>query len=326
MTAVKVQEAFPGIFLVHLPLPMKPTIVNVYLVRGGDEWALIDTGINSQDSMAALREALDTVGCPPDRLGKIICTHHHPDHFGASKACKELTGATLYLHRVEKECVKAFAFADRLPEAIRFFLVHGIPVHRFVQVPARTEFWSTWYVTAPPDVFIDDGDVIEIGDRTIEVVWTPGHSPGHCVMYLRNERVLIAGDHLLPKITPHVGLVPNSVPNPLKDFLDSQRKVQQLDVELVLPAHGGPFRDHRHRAKQIIQHHHSRLQEIFDIVRREARTGYDVARRVFDFNSDSPLSYQFPATFEALAHLEYLRHQQRVTREERDAEFFYRAA
>ncbi len=323
----KVREVVPGIFLVHLPLPMKPTIVNVYLIHSGDEWVLVDTGMNGADSIAAFQSAAASVGCRLERLTHILCTHHHPDHFGASKTYKELTGATLYLHRAEYERSQTFLRpATPLEEVVVFFHTHGVPLQRFVNTPRPHEFFAGLYATAAPDVFIDDGDIIRVGDIEIEVIWTPGHAPGHCVMYLRRQRVMIAGDHLLPKITPHVGMTPGSVPNPLADFLDSQRKIQHLEVDLVLPAHGAVFADHRHRANQIIHHHESRLQEIRDAVRRQPRTAYDTARLVFAFDLDSPVSYQFPAMFETLAHLEYLRHQHRVEREEREGLTYYRAA
>lgn len=322
----KVREVFPGIFLLHLPLPMKPTIVNVYLLRSGDEWALIDTGLNSTDSIETFGAALQTVGCPPAKLRKIICTHHHPDHFGTSKTYKEMTGAQLYLHAAEYDRAQSFAPSERPQKAIDFFRSHGIPLHRFAHIPRQHDFWAGLYVTTSPDVFIKDGDVIRVGDLDVEVIWTPGHAPGHCVMYVRQHRIMIVGDHLLPKITPHVGFTPGSVEDPLGDFLDSQRKVQRFEVDLVLPAHGGIFTDHRHRANQIIHHHESRLQEMLDVLRRTPRTGYDVASRAFGFDIESPITYQFPATFETLAHLEYLRHRGRVSRERRDEEIFYRAA
>jgi glyoxylase-like metal-dependent hydrolase (beta-lactamase superfamily II) len=322
----KFREVVPGIYLVHLPLPMKPTIVNVYLLDGGDEWGLIDTGMNSADSIATFKAVLAQVGCAPERLRKIICTHHHPDHFGTSKVYKELTGAQLYMHPAEYARSQTFLPSDRPAEAVQFFLAHGIPLQRFVHVPRPSDIWGGLYVTAPPDVHIDDNDVIDVGTRRIQVVWTPGHAPGHCVMYLPAQRVMIVGDHLLPKITPHVGFAPGSTGNPLADFLDSQRKVQQFDVDLVLPAHGGVFSDHRHRANQIIQHHRVRLQDMLDIARREAHTAYDIARRAFSFDSDSPLTYQFPATFETLAHLEYLRQAGDVVTEKRDEQVFWRAA
>jgi glyoxylase-like metal-dependent hydrolase (beta-lactamase superfamily II) len=326
MADTKVREVSPGVFLVHLPLPMRPTIVNVYLLHSRDEWALVDTGVNTPDSIAAFQAALKEVGCAPDTIRKVICTHHHPDHFGTSKTYKELTGAEVYLNRREYESSQAYGPRQRSDAAIQFFLQHGIPLHRFVNMPSPGEFWANLYKPTVPDHFIDDGDVIPVGDFVVEVISTPGHTPGHCVMYLRHQRVMIVGDHLLPKITPHVGVFPNGPTNPLADFLDSQRKVQRFDVHMVLPAHGGIYPDHRHRANQIIQHHQYRMQEMFDIVRRQARTAYEVAMVAFSLDSDSPPTVQFPATFETIAHLEYLRAMGKVVREDREERVWYRAA
>ena len=306
MSEAKFREVQPGVFLLHLPLPMKPSIVNVYLLRGGDEWLLVDTGMNTDDSKLALREILAEIGCPPARIRTILCTHHHPDHFGASAFLKDLTGAELRMHRVEWEKSLLFAPAERSEMASVFFRSVGIPVDRFLHIPSPAEFWAGMYRTAPPDGHIDDGDVIRLGEREIEVVWTPGHSAGHCVLYLRSEKLMIVGDHLLPKITPHVGYFPGGVPDPLGDFLESQRKVQRFDVEQVLPAHGAVYRDHVHRANQIIQHHQYRMDVMLDILRAKPGPGYEVATKAFNFDHDAPLSYQFPATFETLAHLRHL--------------------
>ena len=201
MPDAKLREVAPGIFVIHLPLPMRPTIVNVTLLHSGDEWALVDTGVNTADSKAALVAALQQVGCAPERIRKLICTHHHPDHYGSSKAYKELTGAEVYLNEREFEASKHYAPQRRSEEAITFFLQHGIPLQRFVKVPSPGEFWAQLYAPTAPDHFINDGDVIRVGEIEIEVISTPGHTPGHCVLYLRRERIMIVGDHLLPKIT-----------------------------------------------------------------------------------------------------------------------------
>jgi glyoxylase-like metal-dependent hydrolase (beta-lactamase superfamily II) len=324
MDETKVREVSPGIFLIYLPLPMRPSIVNVYLLRSADEWALFDTGVSTRDSTAAFEAALKEVGCPPDRLTKIVCTHHHPDHFGTSGVYQQRTGARVYLNRREYQSAQTYAPQRRSAAAAAFFRRHGIPLHSFAHVPSPGEVWGTMYTPATPDQFIDDGDVIQIGAVDVEVITTPGHTAGHCVLYLRRERVMIVGDHLLPKITPHVGIFPGGPLDPLGDFLDSQRKVQRFDVDLVLPAHGGVYRGHRQRADQIIQHHHYRLQEMLDIVRREARTAYEVARLAFGFDIEASLAVQFPATFETLAHLEYLHARNQVVREERDDRVWYR--
>ncbi len=324
MSDAKTRELLPGVFLLHLPLPMKPTIVNVYLLRDGDEWALVDTGMNSGDSLAAFRAALQEVGCAPEQIRQIICTHHHPDHFGASRAHKELTGATLYLHRLEHDRAQTFARQIRSEQAAVFFRSCGIPVERFAHIPSPHEFWSSLYVTAPPDQYLEDGDVLRVGRRELHVVWTPGHSPGHCVLYLPQEKLMIVGDHLLPKITPHVGYFPGGPPDPLGDFLESQRKVQPFDVDLVLPAHGGVYGDHRRRARRIIEHHRYRMREMWDLIRTRPMSAYAIASKAFSFDIDSPLTVQFPATFETMAHLQHLIHLGQVQTAEEEGRVLYR--
>lgn len=313
MSEAKYREVQPGVFLLHLPLPMKPTIVNVYLVRGGDEWALIDTGMNTGDSKHAIQSIFDSIGVSAASIRKIICTHHHPDHFGASAFLQELTGATLYAHPQEYAKSLTFAPANRSEEALVFFKSQGIPIERFAHIPSPSEFWSGMYAPAGPDRYLADGDLLHIGDREVEIVWTPGHSPGHCVLYLRREKLMIVGDHLLPKITPHVGYFPGGVPDPLGDFLESQRKVQRFDVDEILPAHGAVYRDHIHRANQLIQHHHYRMDLMYDVIKAEPAPAYRVAAKSFNFDHDAPLSYQFPATFETLAHLHHMRTLGRAT-------------
>src|SRR5262249_18054949 len=176
MSDAKIREVVPGVFVVHLPLPMRPTIVNVTLLHSGDEWALIDTGVNSTDSLATLEAALEQVGGTLGTISKIICTHHHPDHFGSSKLYKERSGAALFLNRLEWESSDTFAPRDRSEAATRFFIENGIPIGRFVRVPSPAEFWSGLYVPTAPDHFIDDGDIIHVGDFEIEVITTPGHT------------------------------------------------------------------------------------------------------------------------------------------------------
>lgn len=100
----------------------------------------------------------------------------------------------------------------------------------------------------------------------------------------------------------------------LADYLASLEKVSQLDVELVLPSHGGAFRDHRHRAAQLIHHHEYRMLAALDAIRAKPRTSYAIAKEIFDFTEKAPVQVQLPATFETLAHLELLARQGRVTK------------
>lgn len=316
----KIHEVAPGVYQLHMPLPMRPSIVNVYLVRDEDEWALIDTGMHSEESIETFQIALAQVGCPLTAIRQIFCTHHHVDHFGTSRLYKELTGATVFLNALEVPRIERMQSNTPLPEAVNFFRSHGVPIPDSPDaMPTPGRYFGTLYAPIPPDQHLHDGDVLHVGKREIQVVWTPGHTAGHCCFYLPQDKVMIVGDHLLPKITPHVGVYYFGPDNPLHDFLNSQQKVQQFDVNLVLPAHGGIFKDHRHRAQQIIQHHKYRLQEMLDVIRRgHARTAYDVALEVFGLPPDRPIFHTMAATFETLAHLHLLMYDGKARRLEED--------
>ena len=135
---------------------------------------------------------------------------------------------------------------------------------------------------------------------------------------------MIVGDHLLPKITPHVGYLPGGPDDPLGDFLASQRKVQRFDVASVLPAHGGVFNDHR--LPRQPDHRASRVPHAGDARRHRhgPATAYEIATKTFGFDAESPLAVQFPATFETLAHLQHLMRLGRIESEERDGEVRWR--
>ena len=264
--------------------------------------------------MATFKAALAAVDCPLTAVRKLVSTHHHPDHFGTSRAYKELTGAEIYLNPLEVERVKRMqTFTGPSPESQSFFRLHGVPMPDSPEgMPTPGRVWGSLYTPTLPDKLIDDGDVIQVGKEELHVVWTPGHTPGHCCFYLPQDKVLIVGDHLLPKITPHVGVYPGGPENPLGDFINSLKKVQKLDVELVLPAHGAVYKDHRYRAHQIIQHHEYRKQEMYDAIRRHPKTAHEIALEVFGSDDSRPFFHMIAATFETLAHLHLLLHEGRV--------------
>ncbi len=310
MTA-KFIQVHPGIYEIFLPLPMRPTVINTYLIDCHGSWALIDTGMNSKESVDTLAAAMGAIGTRIEDLGVIIGTHHHIDHFGASGELRRRSHAAAYLHALEAERANRMLFFGRTthaerPESRAFFHTHGFPIEQFSPVGMRPMWMGTamYDPVTEPDYNLKDGDVLTVGDRRLEIIWTPGHAPGHCVIYLRKEKVMIVGDHLLPKITPHVGLYPDASGDPLGDFINSQLKVQKFEVEHVFPAHGGVYHDHRHRANQLIEHHRYREAEMLDLTRRKAQTAFEVAQQIFG-SEERPIFHIMAATFETLAHLEH---------------------
>jgi glyoxylase-like metal-dependent hydrolase (beta-lactamase superfamily II) len=313
-----------GVVQVFLPLPFKPTIVNVYLVRAGDGWTLVDTGMHTGDSRRAMDAALAEHGIAPTDVTRIVCTHHHIDHYGTSGPYRDLTHAQVLLHPLEAEKAAGSATATGESEAWNARLgVPTVPPHK--RMPSPSLAFGTVYSPAIPDALLADGDEIPLGDgKRFDVVWTPGHTPGHCCLLLQPDGILFVGDHLLPKITPHVGMYPGGPENPLGDFLNSHEKIKRLEARLVCPAHGGVYEDHRRRASQLIDFHRVRKMTMHDAIRRRPLTPYEVALEAFAISPDNRFQVM-AATSETLAHLELLRLEGRALKAEENGVMRYRA-
>ena len=104
----------------------------------------------------------------------------------------------------------------------------------------------------------------------------PGHADGH-IGFLR-DGVLVGGDHLLARITPAVGLYPESRPDPLGDYLASLERTAELDLRIVYPGHGEPIEDPAARAREIIEHHRERLDVVEAALADGPRSGFDVSQ------------------------------------------------
>jgi len=150
---------------------------------------------------------------------------------------------------------------------------------------------------------VEHGDVIKLAGREWFVLHTPGHTADHICLHDPETGAFLAGDHVLPSITPHIGGV-SYLPDPLKSFFYSLDRVGEIsDVELALPAHGHPFSDLAGRANAIKQHHHERLEEIRKIAKDIGTADVNsFMKRLFRERSWGDM-----AESETYAHLEHLR-------------------
>jgi glyoxylase-like metal-dependent hydrolase (beta-lactamase superfamily II) len=179
-----------------------------------------------------------------------------------------------------------------------WFVRNGVPK------PVADELIQQGHVYAPFIRFARDPRLLREGDRVDGwgVIQLPGHADGH--LGLLRDGVLVAGDHLLPTITPAVGLYPESRPDPLGDYLASLGRTAQLGIRLALPGHGEPIRDPAARAQEIVAHHDRRLDETEAALDSRAQTGYEISLVVFG-RLLSPTQRRF-AVAETLSHLERL--------------------
>jgi glyoxylase-like metal-dependent hydrolase (beta-lactamase superfamily II) len=150
-------------------------------------------------------------------------------------------------------------------------------------------------------------------------VETPGHTKGHMCLYEANKKIFIAGDHILNDITPTIQLWSDDR-NPLREYLASLDKVNQFDIELVLPGHRSIFRHCKERIQELKDHHEKRLDEIISILRNGRKNAFQVASQMtWDIIYDSwnlfPVSQKWFATGEAISYLKYLEEKGMIRKE-----------
>jgi glyoxylase-like metal-dependent hydrolase (beta-lactamase superfamily II) len=181
------------------------------------------------------------------------------------------------------------------PEEVMSLQQASMPVRSFVS-------------PVPPDILIEDGDKPEVAGWDLTAIWTPGHSPGHLCFYLPDHRLMLSGDHVLPRITPNISFHPQAGTNPLADFLNSLEKVAAHDVEEVLPAHEHRFVDLPGRVAELKAHHQARFDEVIAAIREGVTTTWGLAGcMTWSRPWDQIQGFMRRAAVgETLAHLHYL--------------------
>jgi len=280
-----------GIQRLTLPLPTGPKHVHCYLVDG----TLFDTGLG-------LAEApWDTV-----EVERIAITHFHPDHVGGAEAAAGATGAPVFQGGLDyAQCERVWGSEDWPERMAAWFVRHGVPG------PVADDLIEQGHAFAPFVRYAIDPELLYEGSELEgwNVVELPGHADGH-LGFLR-DGVLIGGDHLLRRISPAVGLYPESRPDPLGDYLASLERTIELAPRIVYPGHGDPIDDAGARARELIEHHRGRLDETAAALSDEPRTAYEVSLSLFG-RELGPTQRRF-AVAETLSHLE------RIVREGRAA-------
>jgi glyoxylase-like metal-dependent hydrolase (beta-lactamase superfamily II) len=305
-------EVAVGVFELRLPIPFEDGLVNVFLFPDGKEADLLDCGMNSEESVEAIHGAVRQLGAK--RLRRLVVTHIHPDHYGAAGALAGQGMADLYIHRLEVPLVHPrYVELEHLVEQVRtYLLVNGVPADEAEVLSNSQRALSQVVKTAEPSVQLDGAELLEMGGHHLRVEWTPGHSPGHICLYESSTALLFAGDHILPDLSPNIGLHPQSTPDPLHEYLDGLRRLASYKTERVLPAHGRPFTDVAGRVKALVAHHVRRLDQIEELVVGEEKSGWQVALDLWgprDNFYEKRLALQ-----EGLAHLQALAVDGRITK------------
>ncbi len=290
---------------------------NVYFIED-ERPCLIDAGPGDWTSIRAIRDALERLGHNISNLSIIVNTHAHPDHTGGDTEIQGASMAEVAAHPLEAPSIKDpeevwRTESEKLRERLK---TSGTPA-----AIAQKILLSRRVIGLAPkravtvNRLLKEGDMLDIGSTKLRVVHTPGHTQGHICLYDEGRRILFSGDHVLKVTTPNVGR--------LRDYLNSLRRLLDLDIGIILPGHEGIITNPQDRIKEIIDHHSEREEAFLDLISNgNGKTLYEL---VVDYWGRLPGHHLVLALREGYAHVEKLVEDNRAAVEKRGTVSYYTA-
>ena len=314
-----VERVHDGLWSIPVTIPDNPlgyTLVYAFETASGP--VLVDTGWDADASWRALGSGLAEAGLAVGDVYGVLVTHIHPDHHGLSERVRAESGAWVAMHPEDAWLVsrRRDDGDSWVVQSAAVMLASGAGEADLAEMPDPEALAASPPVLpTPPTRLFADGDIVDVPGWTVRAIWTPGHSPGHTCFMVEGPSLLLSGDHVLPKITPHIGLYhEESEWDPLGDYLSSLARLHSETVSGVLPAHLWRFDDLPPRLREITEHHEERLAAI------EARLATGPAT-LWDITAAMPWNRAWEdiggfmkraALSEALAHVRYLERRGRV--------------
>lgn len=315
-TARKIAD---GILWIRLSMPLGLDHVNVYALREPNGWTVIDTGLdtklNRREWAAIIKDDLRG-----DPILRVVVTHHHPDHVGLA-GWFMAQGAELLMTRTAWLTARMLTLDEEptpSPEAVSFWRGAGMDEallsKRLDNRPFN--FCDTVYPLPLGFTRLEEGAVHRLGGRDWVVHLGQGHAPDHATLWCQDAPLVLAGDQLLPSISPNLGVYPTEpMADPVAEWLESCARFETMAREdhLVLPGHKLPYHGLPARLAQLSDNHHGALARLREHLRAEPRTAVDCFAPLFKRQIDEA-TYGL-AMVEAVAHLNHLYHLGEVARE-----------
>jgi len=318
-------QILPDFYRITLPMPFRLGHVHIYVLVHNGKVALFDTGINIPESFRVLDAALATLGKTAENIDQVFLTHFHADHCGIAGEIQKRSGAVVHLSAIDEQRLQNNNRLEDLVKRTRnFCLRQGLPQKALDTLIKQTPIFQKATIPFRVDCHLEPYSRHALGDRILEIIPATGHTSGQMCFYFPKERVLLAGDHILPEITPNLSPDPFQLDyRPLRSFLHSLESIRDLPVRMVYPAHGDPFPDLKKRVDEIMDHHAERTRLIVEALQGKEKTAFEVSENIF--GTDLPDFDQFLALNETYVHLLDLIDNGIVTSEEKGGIVLYQA-
>ena len=303
-----------GIFWLRMTLPFDLDHINLYLIEDTDGIYVIDTGLGTDTTRTHWEAIFSQLDKP---VKAVIVTHMHPDHIGLAGWITEKFRVPFYMTRTEYFASRALFGgangADNWTDRA-YFTAMGMAKEQVERAVSGNKGLSAVVSPIPLSYRrLSHGLVLPINGEHWEVLIGSGHSPEHACLYCQERQILIAGDQVLPAISPNIGAYSTEPDvNSLDDYLKSLSMLMQLPAStLVLPAHNQPFYELHNRLAALRQHHQQHLDALVEACREEQTV---VSCLPVLFKRELSGRNIFFAVAECLSHLNYLRYENYIER------------
>ncbi len=272
----------PEIYRIRLTMPFKLNHINCYAIKGINGWGIIDTGLNTSYNKVTWQMFMKEHRIIKGEVRGIFITHHHRDHFGLAGWLQQITGAPVYVSPEEVDSINCtIQNSGQYVKAVaETYKKHGAPPDLVALLSAEISQMIEYNDCLPKVSFVENGDIVRLGQDNFKVLLTPGHSDGHISFYNEQQGILFTGDHLLPEIVTSICLWPGAHPDPLNDYLNSLQVIKDLYCPILLPAHGNLFTNMTERIEQLKNHHTKMLNAIIKFA-GEGISVYEMCNRIF---------------------------------------------
>lgn len=294
-----------SVFQLSLPTPYPVGPVNVYLIHN-KPLTLIDAGPNTAEARESLYESLDTLGVRITDIKRVVLTHSHPDHCGLAGWLSQVAAVQILTHSYEirRMLKKSDQYRERMP----FVLEAGLPAAKAEEVMAQRDKLSHPNLEEADVKLLKGGERLDFEGGSLQVFHLPGHAPGHLCLYAPGEGFFFSGDFLLPHITPNPIMEPDPE-NPsrrlptLRQYLSGLQVIEDMDIKVVWPGHGGGFNDFKRVILRGRENHQQKFAQIKKVLGNGRKTCYEVTRSIYPGLKGWNI---FMGISEIQAHLDYM--------------------
>ncbi len=283
-------------FILPLPFAATPKI-NLYYIDGKMP-VLIDTGLGDFKSIETISQKLKEINKSIKDISIIINTHEHIEHFGGDKKLREISGAKVISSSIAAPIIEN---SQKINRHLKNYLKHFEPdlaneLNESLDDDLKIN-------ESKVDSLVRDGDVIDTGSIKLHVISTPGHTLGHICLYDKSRKLLFSGDHIITRRSTFVGYdyreivsqrivdvfnVKFKEPDNLSLYMESIKKLQKLDLNMILPAHGDPITDPQKKLDQEIKKKDRRSHMFLKVLEKKPQISLkELTAKVYGSKSNS---------------------------------------